>query len=325
MSYLKSYFNVPPNSFEIICTKKQKILKRESIVLSDDKMDCLIPIRIDKLLFGKKRILYDLMGTVSLRCYLQNILFSKKLFIRLIRNIIQSYKNIVHLKFDVSNLIYSADRVFIDPRNWKIGYIYVVADPFYGSDNIIDMLTEITYLCIFDSSEKISFVNEFLTLLNSTDSVFDVEQFLNFLEDESNVFGGSITCCSSCGSPIGPKDGTCPLCGRRIDRSSSNAKSKLTFVEAKAFLNDGMRSIPINTSPFTVGKSETNNLVIKKEEISRSHAQIIRDQSNYFLVDLSSTNGTYVNGGNAIPGKKYCLKNGTEIKFVDVKYLFVLK
>lgn len=325
MSYLKSYFNVPPNSFEIICTKKQKILKRESIVLSDDKMDCMIPIRIDKLPFGKKRILYDLTGTVSLRRFLQNILFSKKLFIRLIRNIIQSYKNILHLKFDISKLIYLADRVFIDPRNWKIGYIYVVADPFYGSDNIINLLSEITCLCVFDSTEKVSFVNELLAILDSTDSVFDVEQFLNFLEDESNVFGGRITCCSSCGSPIGPKDRACPLCGRSINRSSVSTTNKHSSLEAKAYLNDGMRSIPINTSPFTVGKSETNNLVIKKEEISRSHAQIIRDQSNYFLVDLSSTNGTYVNGGNAIPGKKYCLKNGTEIKFVDVKYLFVLK
>lgn len=47
--------------------------------------------------------------------------------------------------------------------------------------------------------------------------------------------------------------------------------------------------------------------------VSRRHASIGRDGSNYYLLDLESTNGTQVNGAVCSPGRKMPLKDGDRI------------
>ena len=55
---------------------------------------------------------------------------------------------------------------------------------------------------------------------------------------------------------------------------------------------------------ITIGRSkDNNNIVIEDNKVSRSHLQIINDDNgDYYVIDLDSTNGTFVNG-NRITGK----------------------
>ena len=46
----------------------------------------------------------------------------------------------------------------------------------------------------------------------------------------------------------------------------------------------------------TIGRDPTVDICIPHESVSRRHAQIVRQQSGYFLSDLDSSNGTYQNG-----------------------------
>jgi len=47
---------------------------------------------------------------------------------------------------------------------------------------------------------------------------------------------------------------------------------------------------------MTIGRGRDNDIVIANLAVSRNHAQIRRNDSTFQLVDLNSTNGTYVNG-----------------------------
>ncbi len=49
---------------------------------------------------------------------------------------------------------------------------------------------------------------------------------------------------------------------------------------------------------ITIGRStENNDIVVNDEKVSRNHLQMVMDDNgNYSVVDLESTNGTYVNG-----------------------------
>ncbi len=55
---------------------------------------------------------------------------------------------------------------------------------------------------------------------------------------------------------------------------------------------------------ITIGRSkDNNNVVIEDNKVSRSHLQIIKDDNgDYYVIDLDSTNGTFVNG-TRITGK----------------------
>jgi serine/threonine protein kinase len=59
--------------------------------------------------------------------------------------------------------------------------------------------------------------------------------------------------------------------------------------------------------------------------ISRRHGQIIRARNGYFVVDLGSSNGTYVNDRLLPPHKPQLLRNGDRVAVGEVMFQFLLR
>ena len=63
----------------------------------------------------------------------------------------------------------------------------------------------------------------------------------------------------------------------------------------------------------TIGRGQDNNIVINDEKVSRTHLQMVQDDSgNISVVDVGSTNGTYVNGVRIIGETR--LKDGDNVR-----------
>jgi len=56
------------------------------------------------------------------------------------------------------------------------------------------------------------------------------------------------------------------------------------------------RTLTVNRSPFTVGRKADRDLVIADARVSREHAEIVSEEGKFFVVDIGSRHGTYVNG-----------------------------
>jgi two-component system cell cycle response regulator len=71
-------------------------------------------------------------------------------------------------------------------------------------------------------------------------------------------------------------------------------------------------AIPLTKPSMTLGRTVEADLIFHDEQISRRHASIVfnPDTKSYFLVDLGSTNGTFVNDQ---PVTKIELKDGDKI------------
>lgn len=54
--------------------------------------------------------------------------------------------------------------------------------------------------------------------------------------------------------------------------------------------------VEITTSPFLIGRHIDNHLVLRDNRASRNHARIFIDGSAYYVEDLNSRHGTWVNG-----------------------------
>ena len=78
--------------------------------------------------------------------------------------------------------------------------------------------------------------------------------------------------------------------------------------------------LPIRTPVVNIGRAEYNDLVLGEESVSASHAKLQRRDETWFLADLDSTNGTFVDG-EQVRGEVPLLP-GSTVRFGDVTVLF---
>ena len=73
--------------------------------------------------------------------------------------------------------------------------------------------------------------------------------------------------------------------------SGSGVFPALVFVQGSE-----QKNIVLNRTPFTVGRKVDKDLVIADPRVSRDHAQIMQEGSDFYIEDLGSKHGTFVNG-----------------------------
>lgn len=84
------------------------------------------------------------------------------------------------------------------------------------------------------------------------------------------------------------------------------------------------QSILIKNIPFFIGKLKKNvDYFLENELVSRYHAKITKENDNYFITDLNSTNGTFVNGAPLQTYEKRNINIGDEVAFANIRYKFM--
>jgi pSer/pThr/pTyr-binding forkhead associated (FHA) protein len=68
-----------------------------------------------------------------------------------------------------------------------------------------------------------------------------------------------------------------------------------------------------------LGRLDSNDIPVKDTKASREHAKIYKQGDRFAIVDLNSSNGTFVNGERIT---KYLLEPGDEISIGTVRLLF---
>jgi len=79
--------------------------------------------------------------------------------------------------------------------------------------------------------------------------------------------------------------------------------SELLEDRIQVLLGDGsIQTETISGREFTIGRGPENNLVLDHPKVSRHHARIEFDGTDYKVFDLNSTNGTYLANTKLLPG-----------------------
>lgn len=75
--------------------------------------------------------------------------------------------------------------------------------------------------------------------------------------------------------------------------------------------------IALSGAEVTVGRDAPAEIVIPIPTVSGNHCQIAMVDEEFYIMDLSSTNGTFVNGKQLTPAKPEKLPIGSEVVFGD--------
>ena len=86
------------------------------------------------------------------------------------------------------------------------------------------------------------------------------------------------------------------------------------------WLPGGPRLVPLEGDRLGLGREEGNSLVLQDASVSRRHARLERFEAGWLIRDLSSSNGTFVNGERVIGEKP--IYDGDELRLGESRLVF---
>ena len=69
----------------------------------------------------------------------------------------------------------------------------------------------------------------------------------------------------------------------------------------------------LKNAPTYVGRSEDNDIQIENKTVSRRHLKIVQRENRFFVTDLKSENGTFIDGNLITPGLEVEVEEGRHI------------
>lgn len=149
--------------------------------------------------------------------------------------------------------------------------------------------------------------------------------------------------CTTCGIQLAPGVRFCTSCGTQVSERISHTFQcgcgALVSADMRFCINCGMQVggssayilrckmntlVSVNCLEFVIGKKQgmVNYCIADNRAISRIHAKIINKSGQFMIIDLGSTNHTYVNGRSIAVNEQVPLMNGTRFWLADEEFEF---
>ena len=273
----------------------------------------------------------------------------KKVFLSAVLDIIDIIKRCENYDSKAyDNFYLTADSVFIDDAK-KISLVYW---PLLSNHNICPVtgfLGELPVLFTLDPNEDKGYIDRYMSFFSGREP-FDIDRFeaavkaesvgdnevqqTTLLQQDSKVSSASSLKLRFADSENGDS-GTVLLskdsAGYRqrvfseydtatvVLSNESGAASHRYLVRLKS----GER-IGITSESFLIGKDMRycNYTVTDNSAVSRQHAKIIREDDCDYVVDLNSTNKTYVNGQQIPVERQVQIFSGARLRFANEEFIF---
>jgi len=101
-----------------------------------------------------------------------------------------------------------------------------------------------------------------------------------------------------------------------ISFTSTSQEEELAWL----LISEDGDNFPLNKETTSLGRKSQNDIWVKDDLASRFHAEIRKDGEVFYLVDLGSTNGTYLNAARIAQKQPTIFRQGDEIRIGSIRY-----
>lgn len=109
---------------------------------------------------------------------------------------------------------------------------------------------------------------------------------------------------------------------KRREKTAGEGYAYLKLINLRRDLDFKMyESYSIKESAY-IGRSSKCQVYIADPFLSKTHARIFLRDGNFYIEDLKSTNGSYLNG-RKLPDHPIRIKDSDKLSFGDISFIFV--
>lgn len=111
---------------------------------------------------------------------------------------------------------------------------------------------------------------------------------------------------------------------KHVQSNSIKNQRSLMLIAMDASLH---LELMIDKEEYTLGKSMTqvDGVLSFNKMISRVHCKICKRKTDYYIIDLQSANGTFINKTRLFPNQEYPIRDGDVIRLANTDFKVVLR
>lgn len=268
-------------------------------VLHSQKDSCFI--KCMKMLYnGKIQLYYFTSELKPLSMLIKSL--NENTFLTILSNFLSSIISVKSNGFlCCKNIDASFNHIYVDPNTYKVSLIYLpLNEHLFESDAMFENEIKVSLIKLLSASSPLtsSKVSQIISeLQNGTFNIEDIYSKINGM--------------------------------RLLHRTEINQSTKFDLPMPKLKLISINSSIPINlfvnSKEYFIGKKSSNNGVIAfNSMISRVHCKISAVEKNFFITDLQSSNGTFINYSKLSPNQMYPIKNNDIVRIANLEFRVVI-
>ena len=295
--------------------------------------------------YTNSKLIFNLPYTLSLSEYLSAYI-TENAFFRLMTDYIQVLSLLENTGLQVNNLVIDMDYVYVSPDGSGLMFLY---QPLISSGtqiNVFNFIMEFINRSSFPYGAHNKRVNEFKQFIGRQ-QYFSTQAFLDFLDPqkpvEVEVRPDDRYTPREDYTPNPPVNYDTPqdyyqdddrtvsaeeLCDNifdpGVDGETVVLGSKGNVSTPKLHRRRTNTVIDVDKSVFKIGSDRTKNdcWIPDNSAVSRLHATITSYNGKSFIKDNKSTNCTFLNGRQLMPGQDCEIHNGDEIVLADEVFVF---
>lgn len=269
---------------------------------------------------------YEITSRQNLRLVLERKRIGLSEMVKLLKGIEKAAEMGEEYLLDTGRILLQPDYIYLDPDDWKIWLCFY---PFEEGDPADSLLALAEYLLDHldrQDSGAVTLGYEFYRMAGEENP--SIRKLLEEWGESSPEKERSISylSCEEKQTEEKPQENRlAENFPEWIEGTPGGTACLSKLREPGLFLrseNAGQPDLRVNKESFLLGKKkDAVDGWLKVRGISRIHAKISREEDCYYLTDLNSTNGTFLNGGRLGINEKARLRPGDSVAFADVRYV----
>lgn len=267
----------------------------------------------------KAALYYEITSRQSLRLILERKRMNAKELYRLLESLQEAVKACGAYLLDGNQLLLNPEYIYLEPDTWELAFCCFPFEEQALQDSLLNLAEYFLDRLDRQDQNAVALGYEFYRMAGEEN--VSLEQVLEKYRSEREEEEGKEIRVLEDEETVQPE--------RQKERPDMEQTFETVFLKKEdrqglilRSENPAFPDFEIKETDFVVGKKKGSvDGLIKERGVSRIHGKITKEGDGYYLMDLNSTNGTYLNGGRLEVNEKARIRPGDRVGFADVKYV----